>query len=72
MLSLAAGHGGLSRATVHASAPPAFTFGAVREQLSIAFGAIVRNAEHLAVLSRGSAALAPCFDVVRVHFGELP
>src|SRR5947207_11432466 len=40
--------------------------------LSVAFGAIVGGTEHLAVLSRASAALAPCRNVVRVHFGELP
>ena len=40
--------------------------------LSITFGPIVGNAEHLAVLCRTSAALAPCGNVVRVHFGELP
>ena len=40
--------------------------------LSITFGPIVGNAEHLAVFSRASTAFAPCGDVVRVHFGELP
>ena len=40
--------------------------------LAVAFGAIVGHTEHLAILSRTSAALAPCRNVVRVHFGELP
>ena len=40
-------------------------------RLSVAFGAIVGDAEHLAVLGRASAALAPCGNVVGVHFGEL-
>ena len=31
----------------------------------------MRNAEHLAVVSRPSAALAPCFNVVGVRFVEL-
>ena len=38
---------------------------------SITFGPIVGNAEHLAVLGRASAALAPCGNVVGVHFVEL-
>lgn len=29
------------------------------------------NAEHFAVVGRASAALAPCGNVVRVHFVEL-
>ena len=41
-------------------------------QLSVAFGAIVGGAEHLTVLSRASAAPAPCGNVVCVHFTELP
>lgn len=41
-------------------------------KLSITFGPIVGNAEHLAVFGRAFAAFAPCGDVVRVHFGELP
>jgi hypothetical protein len=40
--------------------------------LSVAFGAIVGSAKHLAVIRRASAALAPCGNVVRVHFGQLP
>ncbi len=40
--------------------------------LSITFGPIVGDTEHLAVLGRASAALAPCRNVVRVHFRELP
>jgi hypothetical protein len=36
--------------------------------LSIAFGAIVGDTEHLAVLGRACAAFAPCGNVVRVHF----
>ena len=40
--------------------------------LSITFGSIVGNAEHLAILGQTSAAFAPCGDVVSVHFGELP
>ena len=39
--------------------------------LSITFGPIVGNAEHLAVLGRTFAALAPCGNVVGVHFVEL-
>ena len=38
---------------------------------SITFGSIVGNAEHLAVLGRTFAALAPCGNVVGVHFLEL-
>lgn len=38
--------------------------------LAIAFGPIVRRAEHLAVLSRTFAAFAPRGDVVGVHFAE--
>ena len=40
--------------------------------LSIAFGPIVGDTEHLAVLGRAFAALAPRGNVVGVHFGELP
>src|SRR6266550_1658384 len=36
--------------------------------LSITFGPIVGSAEHLAVLGRTFAALAPCGNVVGVHF----
>ena len=43
-----------------------------RPRLPVAFGAIVGGTEHLAVLSRASAALAPCGNMVRVHFGEFP
>lgn len=39
--------------------------------LSITFGPIVGNAEHLAVLGRAIAALAPCGNVVGVHFLKL-
>ena len=39
--------------------------------LSITFGPIVGNAEHLAVLGRTFAAFAPCGNVVGVHFVEL-
>jgi hypothetical protein len=39
--------------------------------LPITFGPIVVNAEHLAVVGRASAALAPCCNVVSVHFVEL-
>ena len=38
--------------------------------LSVAFGAIVGGAEHFAVLSHAFATLAPCGNVVRVHFLE--
>jgi hypothetical protein len=37
--------------------------------LSIAFGTIVVGTEHLAVFSRAPAALAPCCNVICVHFG---
>lgn len=40
-------------------------------RLSISFGPIVGGAEHLAVLGRAFAPLAPCSDVVRIHFVEL-
>lgn len=40
--------------------------------LSITFGPIVGNAEHLAVVGRTFAAFAPRGNVIRVHFGELP
>ncbi len=40
-------------------------------QLSITFGPIVGNAEHLAVLGRTFAAFAPRGNVVGVHFVEL-
>lgn len=40
--------------------------------LSITFGSIMSNAEHLAILDRTSSALAPCRNMVRIHFGELP
>ena len=36
--------------------------------LSITFGPIVGDAKHLAVLGRTFAALAPCCNVVGVHF----
>lgn len=40
--------------------------------LPVTFGPIVGNAQHLAVLGGASAALAPCGNVVGVHFGEPP
>jgi hypothetical protein len=43
----------------------------VTRDLSITFGPIVGNAEHLAVVGRASAALAPCCNVVGVHFVEI-
>src|SRR3954447_9760138 len=39
--------------------------------LTITFGSIVGNAEHLAILGRTIAALAPRVNVVGVHFIEL-
>src|SRR5262249_53175376 len=39
--------------------------------LSITFGPIVGNAEHLAVVGRASAALAPCCNMVGVHLLEI-
>jgi hypothetical protein len=45
--------------------------GNLRPILSITFGFIVGAAEHLAVLGGAIAALAPCCNVVRVHFLEL-
>ena len=40
--------------------------------LPITFDPIVVSAEHLAVLGRTPATLAPCGNMVRLHFGELP
>ena len=40
--------------------------------LLVAFGAVVRFAEHLAVAYIGSTALAPRGYVVGIHFGYFP
>lgn len=45
--------------------------GCAMPMLSIAFGPIVGNTEHLAVFGRASAALTPCGDVVGVHLVKL-
>ena len=39
--------------------------------LFIAFGPVMGDAKHLAVLRRASAAFAPCGNVVGIHFVEL-
>src|ERR1035437_4767171 len=51
--------------------PLLHTLGCGTPILSITFGPIVGNTEHFAVVGRASAALAPCGNVVRVHFIEL-
>src|SRR3984957_3632563 len=53
---------------VESSAGRAPRAGLWNPQLSITFGPIMGNAEHLAVLGRPFAALAPCGNVVGVHF----
>ncbi len=50
---------------------PLYALGCGTPILPITFDSIVGNAEHFQVVGRASATLAPCGNVVRVHFVEL-